>query len=59
MGNGFMILEKREESWLTTILGSNWNNGTNSGSFYWNVNNTTSNRNRNHGSHLVNAESFS
>ena len=54
-----MILEKREESWLTTILGSNWNNGTNSGSFYWNVNNTTSNRNRNHGSHLVNAESFS
>lgn len=48
--------EKKLESWLTTQLGSNWNNGTNSGSFYWNVNNTTSNRNRNIGSHLVNAK---
>ena len=40
---------------LITQLGSNWNNSSNSGSFYWNVNNTSSNRNRNIGSHLVNA----
>ena len=33
-----------------TQLGSNWNNTTNAGSFYWNLNNTVSNRNRNIGS---------
>lgn len=47
--------KKEAFSWLTTILGRNWNNSSNSGSFYWNVNNASSNRNRNHGSHLVNA----
>ena len=31
-------------------LGSKWNNGTNCGPFYWNLNNTVSNRNRNIGS---------
>lgn len=39
-----------------TLLGSNWNNSSNTGSFYWNLNNATSNRNRNIGSHLVNAK---
>jgi hypothetical protein len=34
-----------------TMLSSNWNNGSNAGSFYWNVNNTPSNRNRNYSSH--------
>ena len=31
------------------------NNGSNAGSFYWNVNNASSNRNRNISSHLLNA----
>lgn len=30
-----------------TQLGSNWNNGSNAGSFYWNLNNSVGNRNRN------------
>lgn len=38
-----------------TQLGGNWNNGSNAGSFYWNVNNSVSNRNRNISGHLVNA----
>lgn len=33
-----------------TQLGSNWNNGTKAGSFYWNLNNDLTNRNRNIGS---------
>lgn len=39
-----------------TKLGSNWNNGSNAGSFYWNVNNTSSNRNRNISGQLLNAQ---
>lgn len=35
-------------------LGSNWNNGTNAGSFYWNLNNSVGNRNRNISGHLIN-----
>ena len=38
---------------LIAQLGSNWNNGTNAGSFYWNCNNSVSNRNRNISSHLL------
>lgn len=30
-----------------TQLGSNWNNGTNAEPFYWNLNNSVGNRNRN------------
>lgn len=30
-----------------TKLGSKWNNSANAGTFYWNLNNATSNRNRN------------
>ena len=41
-----------------TKLGSNWNNGSNAGSFYWNVNNTSSNRNRNISGQLLNAQSM-
>lgn len=40
---------------LVTQLGSNWNNSTNSGSFYWNLNNSSSNSNRNISCHLVHA----
>jgi hypothetical protein len=46
---------KTKES-LVAQLGRNWNNGLNNGAFYWNVNNTPSNRNRNISSHLVNAQ---
>jgi hypothetical protein len=38
-----------------TKLGANWNNGLNTSAFYWNLNNASSNRNRNISSHLVNA----
>ena len=46
---------KQKNQFQVTQLGGNWNNGSNTGSFYWNVNNASSNRNRNIGSHLVNA----
>lgn len=38
-----------------TKLGSKWNNSANAGAFYWNLNNATSNRNRNISRQLVNA----
>ena len=38
-----------------TKLGANWNNGLNTSAFYWNLNNASSNRNRNISGHLVNA----
>lgn len=47
------LLEKRK--FFIAQLGSHWNNGTNAGSFYWNVNNASSNRNRNISGHLLNA----
>jgi len=42
-------------SFLVAQLGSNWNNGSNTGTFYWNLNNSSSNRNRNISSRAVNA----
>lgn len=36
-------------------LGGEWDNGANAGTFYWNLNNATSNRNRNISRQLVNA----
>lgn len=38
-----------------TKSGSKWNNGSNTGTFYLNLNNATSNRNRNISRQLVNA----
>lgn len=38
-----------------TKLGGKWNNSANAGTFYWNLNNATSNRNRNISRQLVNA----
>lgn len=32
---------------LTALLGGNWNNGVNAGTFYWNLNNAASTVNRN------------
>lgn len=37
-----------------TKLGSKWNNSANAGAFYWNLNNASSNRNRNISRQLVN-----
>jgi len=53
-----MMTNKKEDyfsSFLVTQLGSNWNNGSNTGTFYWNLNNSSSNRNRNISSGAVNA----
>lgn len=36
-----------------TQLGGKWNNGANCSTWYLNLNNTSSNRNRNIGSHLL------
>lgn len=36
-----------------TQLGSNWNNGGKASAFYWNLNNSVGNRNRNIGSRLM------
>jgi hypothetical protein len=35
-----------------TQLGSNWNNDVNASDFYWNLNNSSANSNRNIGTHL-------
>lgn len=50
------ILFYKQETFFTQIknvalLGGNWNNASNAGLMYWNVNNTTSNRNRNISTH--------
>lgn len=37
-------------------LGGGWVNGSDAGGFDWNVNNTSSNRNRNISGHLLNAQ---
>lgn len=46
---------KAETMKKVTKLGSKWNNSANAGTFYWNLNNATSNRNRNISRQLVNA----
>lgn len=38
---------------MVSNVSGNWNNESNAGSFYRNVNNTPSNRNRNHGRHVL------
>lgn len=45
---------KRQKTNVTK-LGANWNNGLNTSAFYWNLNNASSNRNRNISRQLVNA----
>lgn len=45
----------KKEGYITQ-LGRNWNNGSNTSPFYWNVNNVSSNRNRNISAHPVNAK---
>ena len=53
LGQSIGIQHKRyQQSWHVAKLGGNWNNSSNCGLCYWNLNNTSSNRNRNIGSHL-------
>lgn len=55
----FHINEPDKKSVIpVAILGGIWSNGSNAGSFYWNVNNTSSNRNRNISGQLLNAQSM-
>ena len=46
---------KRQKTGVAA-LGARWNSGLNAGAFYWNLNNASSNRNRNISSQLVNAQ---
>ena len=46
--------EKQKKNQVTK-LGANWNNGFNTSAFYWDLNNASSNRNRNISRQLVNA----
>lgn len=49
------ISSKQKAKTKVTKLGANWNNGLNTSAFYWNLNNASSNRNRNISRQLVNA----
>lgn len=54
------IAREVQQKYLVTMkkvtkLGSKWDNGANAGTFYWNLNNSASNRNRNISRQLVNA----
>lgn len=59
MGQKVLVIITTVEVHLKKItqLGSNWNNGSNAGTFYWNLNNSVGNRNRNISGRLINAES--
>ena len=50
------IFKQKDDKTNVTKLGANWNNGLNTSAFYWNLNNASSNRNRNISSQLVNAQ---
>lgn len=56
MFEGVIVQAIRVNSWQVTLFGSNANNGANAGGFYWNLNNDSSNLNRNIGTHLAVAE---
>ncbi len=45
-----MTLEKNTH---VTLLSRNWNNGTNTGTAYWNLNNSSDNSNRNIGTRYL------
>ena len=48
-----VLSEVTMKNFLIAKLGGKWNNGSNCGAWYLNVNNTSSNRYRNIGSHLL------
>lgn len=49
------MVKKIKKRFFLALLGSKWNNSANASSFYWNLNNTASNRNRNISSRLEHA----
>lgn len=58
MGEVFLIIRNESQKRFlinVTHISGNWNNSAKTGTFYWNLNNDTSNRNRNISGHLVNA----
>lgn len=56
MGNKKLLSTIKDEKIIqVTKLGTNWNNGSDSGLFSLNVNNDSGNRNRNISGHLLNA----
>jgi len=57
MGKVFLIVRRSKKRFLikVTHISGNWNNSGKTGTFYWNLNNATSNRNRNISGHLVHA----
>ena len=59
MGQKVLVIITTVEVHLKKIarLGFHWNNGSNAGTFYWNLNNSVGNRNRNISGRLINAES--
>jgi len=48
-----LYVKTETENQRVTKLGRNANNGLNAGVTYWNLNNSSGNRNRNIGSHLA------
>jgi RNA-directed DNA polymerase len=48
-----MVAKANVLIFLVTHLSSNWNNGSNASTTYWNLNNSSANRNRNIGTHLL------
>lgn len=49
----YTYLTQNLNGYRITQLGSNWNNWSNAGTFYWNLNNSVGNRNRNIRGHLI------
>lgn len=49
----YWTLRDKKECPVFTLLGTNWNNGTNTELFYWNLNNVASNRNCNISDHFT------
>lgn len=49
------MVKKKKKKRFFALLGSKWNNSANASSFYLNLNNTASNRNRNISSRLEHA----
>jgi hypothetical protein len=49
----FLKYNRQKYIFFIAHLGSNWNNDSNAGSLYWNLNNSSTNSNRNISTHLL------
>lgn len=60
IGNSKVVIKirvmLRKKTDRVAKLGGKWNNSSFAGLFYWNLNNSSTNRNRNISSHSVNAQ---